>query len=106
MTKELYNIIKNLDRYKNFLFLINPIPFNKLFKDKDFDCVQLHSTQIFGEKDIVGFCGSFLWKDNKLKPLDGDSYLEDVEVIGYDFFSYNENEMIKRGIDILAGNNW
>lgn len=104
MTKELNEIIKKSDRYKNFIILNTPTPFTELFKNKDFDCVQLHSTQIFqcdGIKDIVGFCGSFSWINNKLESLDGDLYSDNTNVIGYCVFNYGENNIMK-GIDILV----
>lgn len=104
---ELKEIIKNSDRYSEFTLLNEPIPFKKLFKDKNFDCVQLHSAQIFtyknGTKDIVGFCGVFNWMNNTIKPLDGDSYNDNFMVLGYERFStQNKNNCI----DILVGDDW
>lgn len=57
--KTVLYIIKKEDRYKDFTILEKPIKFKDLFKDVDFDVVQLHSTQVYelknGEKNIVGF---------------------------------------------------
>lgn len=104
---ELKEFIKNSDRYSKFTLLNEPIPFKELFKDKNFDCVQLHSAQTFtyknGTKDIVGFCGVFNWTDNTIKPLDGDSYNDNFTVLGYERFStQNKNNCI----DILVGDDW
>lgn len=107
--KTVLDIIKKEDRYKDFTILEKPIKFKDLFKDVDFDVVQLHSTQVYelknGEKDIVGFCGLFKWKNNKIKPLDGDSYYDGFTVIGYEKFT-NEEDGINSGIDLLVGDDW
>ena len=103
------SIIKKEDRYKDFTILEKSIKFKDLFKDVDFDVVQLHSTQVYelknGEKDIVGFCGLFKWKNNKIKPLDGDSYYDGFAVIGYKKFT-NEEDGINSGIELLVGDDW
>ena len=107
---ELKNILKNSYRYSHFTLLDDTVPFNELFKDQNFDLVQVHSTELIGsntnsDKDIVGFCGIFEWKNNTLKSLDGDSYNESMNVIGYETIT-NEKENITAGIDILVGNDW
>lgn len=104
---ELKEIIKNSDRYNKFTVLSTPISFKELFKNENFDCVQLHSTHIFsdknGVKDIIGFCGVFSWIDNIIKPLDGDSYNDSLKVLGYERFStQDENNCI----DILIEDDW
>ena len=104
---ELKNAIENNERYKNFKLLDTPTPFDVLMKDKNFEVVQIHSAQIIkideNTNDIVGFCGQFLWKDNELKPLDGDSYNPHMAVYGYEKWSH---ESIKNGLDILVGEDW
>jgi len=105
---KLKSIIKKSNRYSNFILLDSPIPFDELFKDKNFELVQLHSTQIIGKgdiKDIVGFCGVFYWQNNEIIPLDGDSYNKSMMVLGYEMFK-NEEENISTGLDILVGNDW
>ena len=101
ISKELKEILDKSGRYSEFVFLDEAKPFNELFKDEEFDCVQTHSTQIFdygdGEKDICGFNGQFAWKNNELTSLDGDSY----DDIGYEKFT-NEEYDVKSGIDILV----
>ncbi len=84
-----------------------PISFKELFKNENFDCVQLHSTHIFsdknGVKDIIGFCGVFSWIDNIIKPLDDDLYNDSLKVLGYERFStQDENNCI----DILIEDDW
>ena len=105
--KELKEIIKNSDRYSEFTLLDEPIPFKDLFKDENFDCVQLHSAQIFsyknGIKDIVGFCGAFSWMNNVIKSLDGDSYNDSVAVLGYERFTIKDKNNC---IDTLVGDDW
>mgnify|MGYP004511087641 FL=1 len=104
---ELKEIIKNSTRYNEFTLLDEPASFKELFKDENFDYVQLHSTQIFsykdGTKDIVGFCGVFSWKDNVVKSLDGDLYNDSVTVLGYERFTTQDGSIC---IDILVGDNW
>lgn len=107
MTK-LKEIIRNSDRYKDFIILDKPMVFKDLFINKNIDVVQLHSTQTYdipGGKDIVGFCGVCEWKNNQLKSLDGDSYTPNMLVLGYSWFS-NEEEGVNVGLDILVGENW
>ena len=105
MDKEVKELILSKDRYEDFIILANPVPFNELFKDKDFDVVQTHDTTVFtyenGEKDIVGFSGVFGWENNVLKSLDYDTYFEDMKVLGYCEFS-NKEENINKGLDILV----
>ena len=91
-------IIKQ-ERYKDFTLLSNPIPFYDWADGEDFELVQLHSLMPSGENDIVGFCGIFSWKNNKLKNLDGDSYDEKMLVYGYHLFEDNK-------VDILVGDDW
>ena len=81
-----------------------------MFKGKDFDTVQLHLAQVVdigeGKKDIVGFCGVFKWTNDKIIPLDGDSYVNDFNVLGFEEFDYEEDGMQLKGIDVLVGNDW
>lgn len=105
MNNELKDILETSDRYEGFTFLDKPVCFKDMFKDKDFDVVQLHSTQIIdignGIKDIVGFCGAFKWHNNEITPLDGDDYNNNFNVLGFEEFDYEENGMQLKGIDIL-----
>lgn len=112
MTNELKEIILNDGRYKDFTILDNPVPFNEFAKDQDIQLVQTHSTQIVQvgneppyKKFIIGFCGQFGWKDNKLNSLDGDSYSDSMMVLGYEWFT-NEEKGITKGLDILTGEDW
>lgn len=105
MNDELKDILKVSDRYKGFTFLDKPACFKDMFKGRDFDAVQLHSTQIIdigdGKKDIVGFCGIFRWTDGKIYSLDGDIYYDDFKVIGFEEFQ-NILIGVNTGIDILV----
>lgn len=92
----------NLERYKDFTYLDTPKKFCELMANKNFDIVQVHSTQLCGENDIVGFCGVFKWENDTLTPLDGDSYNEKMLVYGYSEFVTEG----KNCIDILAGEDW
>jgi hypothetical protein len=92
-------IVKNNDRYENFVIVDEPKPFNKMFTDQDISYVQTHSTTVVDENTLVGcFSGVFEWKDNKIISLDGDSYSENMIVFGYEWF---ENEG-KKCLDILV----
>ena len=107
MDKELKEMLEKTDRYSGFMLLDEPTPFNIMFKDKDVDLVQLHSTQTItlpsGNKDIVGFCGVCSWKDNVLTPRDGDSYSKTMTVYGYEWFESDDGT---QGLDILVGEDW
>ena len=103
---ELRDIIENSERYEDFKLLDHPVKFKDLFADMNISYVQLHSTQIIKSenyKDIVGFCGVFEWKDNKIESLDYDSYSEDVFVYGYEWFDDADGD---RCLDVLVGENW
>lgn len=74
---------KGLVKYQDFIE-IEPTPFNILFKDKNYETVQLHDlTPLNDRSDVLGFVGSFSWNENKLTPLDGDSYYSEMLVYGY-----------------------
>ena len=88
-------------RYKGFHYLAKSQLFNELFHDQNFDAVQIHDANyldINGEKIITGFCGAFEWKNNKLVPLDYDTYTEKMPVIAYKEFSHKG----KKCLDILV----
>ena len=106
MTDKLKKIILNDKRYKNFTILPDVVKFKDLFINQNFGLVQLHSTQTYNDgntENIVGFCGVFEWKNNEVIPLDGDSYTENTDVIGYNFFTDEDNQIC---LDILVGENW
>ena len=104
MSDELKDILEASDRYKKFTLPDKPACFKDMFKGRDFDAVQLHSTQIIdtedGKKDIVGFYGIFRWTDGKIYSLDGDIYYDDFKVIGFEEFQ-NIPMGVNTGIDIL-----
>lgn len=86
-------------RYDGFTILENPVLFSELFKDKNISLVQLHDVNVFGldgKEYICGFAGTFKWKNNKIIPLDGDSYSDKMEVLGYEWFNNYKS------IDILV----
>ena len=99
-------IAKNLHRYKDFTYFDKPqdgpVPFDELMKDEDIDLVREHLLQTYeleGRKYIVGFSGIFEWKNNTLKPLDGDIYDPKNLVYGYSWFKTPDG---LRGLDILV----
>ena len=71
---------KGSARYQDFPE-IKPTPFNILFKDRDFETVQLHD--IAPEDGIIGFVGVISWINNELNSLDGDNYYPEMLVYGY-----------------------
>lgn len=82
--------VLSLDRYADFEWLENPITIKELFRDKDIEIVQLHDIDMFESSDgIFGFCGMLSWKDNKVKPLDGDRYSKNTVVHGFHWFKYD-----------------
>lgn len=101
-TRFLQEFVKHSDRYRNFTILPHSQIFSDYFKDKDIAVVQLYSTDRIGG-DIVGFCGQFKWKNNKIKSLDHDSYNSNMTIYGYSWFKdKNKNNCL----DILVGEDW
>ena len=107
--KDWKEIVKEDDRYKGFVIVKDPKPFNEMFAGQDIPYVQVHSTRVAGiegQEFLVGFCGVFEWKSNRrgleIIPLDGDSYSANMMVLGYEWF---ENEG-QRSLDILVGEDW
>ena len=98
------NIVKSNKRYADFTILEKSKRFNEMFAGQNIPCVQLHSTELLSDlSDIVGFCGTFGWKDGILTPLDGDSYAEDMSVLGYNWFT---NENGEKCLNVLVGDDW
>ncbi len=100
MNRELKDLLKNLERYKDFTLLDEAVAFNKFFADEDIPMVQIHDTTTIGSDhdDILGFCGVFTWKNNKIQALDGDTYTTDMQVIGYNWFGSDGHKFL----DILV----
>lgn len=98
--KILKEILKNNERYNDFTLFETPVRFKDMQANIDIKEVQLHSVELCGENDIVGFCGAFSWVNNILTPLDGDSYSENTLVYGYSWF---EDADGNKCLDILVG---
>lgn len=111
MNVELQSVdkLKEIEGYTDFTILDTPVKFSDLFKNRNFDVVEVHSIQKVNfdkcKEDIVGFCGTFRWKNNKLESLDGDSYNRDTLIYGYEEFT-NKEYNVDSGLSILVGNNW
>lgn len=93
------SIIKTNPRYKNFQCFERPIAFNELFRDTDYDVVQVHDMMPLD--DPVGFVGVFKWKSNALTPLDGDTYNANMPVWGFNVFI---NKDMQECLDVLSDN--
>lgn len=109
LPKDVINLLKRTDRYKNMIILDTPVVFKEYFKDKNYDLVQLFDTTPIENAgkviDIVGFCGVCSWLYSKLRPLDQDIYNHKMTVYGYKEWS-NEDKGIRQAIDILVGDDW
>lgn len=82
--------VLTLQRYQDFTILEDPVPFCELFHNQNIEYVQLHDITIVKKlNDVVGFSGCFIWKDNEIRPEDGDAYYEDMLVYGYHYFEYD-----------------
>lgn len=95
--------LKSSDRYyKDFTFLVEPAPFNKLFRDEKFDLVRVNLIQYIP----VGITGRFAWADGIISTLNGDSYDEKALVWGYDKFVLSDEAAEtyggKDGLEILV----
>lgn len=91
--------LKNNPRYKDFIFLPEPIPFNEYFKDKSYHIVQIHDLTPVGSDDIVGFAGVCRWHNGNLMSIDGDSYTKSMKVYGFKEFRNKDNEIC---LDVLS----
>lgn len=94
-------VIKNDEEYNGFTIFDKPAKFKDIYINKDIPRVQLYSINVYtvaGEEHVMGFCGVFEWKDNKIIPIDGDSYSDNLSVYGY--------EADKDCLCILVGNDW
>ena len=107
MNKAISNTLKNIiikdNRYKDFTFLDVPKAFNDMFSDIKIPRVQIHSTKLCGNKHfqyITGICGAFAWEDNKITPLDHDTYDDRTPVLGYEWFTGRTGDIC---LDILVG---
>ena len=106
----LQKLVENTGRYHGFTLLDTPKPFREVFKDQNVELIQLHSITKIDEDEngvpqVIGFVGVCKWEDNKLSPLDGDSYCEDMTIYGYNWFS-NEKTDHKKCLDILVDDDW
>ena len=100
MSKFLERLVKTNYRYAGFTLYDKPIPFktSSLFSDK-YMIIQIHDTTPIGENSIVGFCGACTIKNNQIIPLDGDSYSQDMTVIGYSEFTDEKSNLC---LDLLV----
>ena len=108
MTHQDYlNIINKSERYSDFTICDKPIPFSEMFKNKDFEIVQIFciTQDKPGSLFDIGFAGQFAWNNNKITSLDGDSYNENTKVYAYKPF-VNKEENITTGLDIVIGDDW
>lgn len=99
-------IVRKSDRYSDFSIVEVPKKFKEMFLNQDIPYVQVHSVQTYevgSKSDIIGFCGSFTWMKNELDSLDGDSYNENMLVLGYQWFT---DERGNKCLDVLVGNDW
>ena len=90
-------ILDESEEYDECTILDNPMPFNEVFKNMDFDVVSVHSLQVYTCNDndnIIGFIGNFKWKNNEITSLDGDNYSDKVLVYGYDMYTTDEGKTI------------
>jgi len=97
------NFVKKNERYKDFIFFDNPIPFSELYKNVNLPLVQVHDIEYEKHIGLAGFCGSFSWADNNITSLDGDTYCPEMLVYGYKEFAGKDGE---KGLDILTDHNW
>lgn len=78
------------------VILDHPVSFRNLFRDQNFDRVEIHC---FALGDAF-FCGAFKWDSNRIISLDGDCYSDDMLVFGYNEF-VNESHNVKKGLNIF-----
>jgi len=99
--KVLISSEENKDRYKDFVILDNPVPFNEFAKDKNIDCVQPHIIISHQGKTFITWAGSFEWKNNEINSLDGNCYDETMNILAYEWFE-NKEENVNCGLEIIV----
>lgn len=111
--KDWEKVVKNSERYSDFTILDEPMSFKEFATDHgDIDLIQIHSTEMMnGYDDIIGFVGQCRWVNNTLESIDGDTYTEDMTVLGYDWFypitkDGSPSEYSGECLDILVGDDW
>ena len=75
--------------------------FNELFRDKNYELVQVHLRNVLGDKEDEIFVGVFKWENNVLNSLDGDCYNPEMEVLEFEEF-VNEEARVKNGLAIIV----
>ena len=89
-----------MDRYKNFIYLEQPIEFcNTILFSNKYNLIQIHDNTPVGEDDIVGFAGVCKVENGEVIPLDGDSYTKHMTVIAYKEFTTDNGDL---GLDLLV----
>lgn len=108
VAKDWKEIVTDSERYQNFTILDEPMSFKEFATDHgDIDLVQIHSTEVMnGCDDIIGFVGQCRWVNNTLESIDGDTYTENMAVLGYEWFYSMSGEYSGECLDILVGDDW
>lgn len=92
--------LKKRDKYILYAFPDKPTPFCELFKERNFEVVDV--LIIYSEDDAT-YAGSFKWEFGKIISLDGDTYNENMKVYGYKIFSHDMDSL---GLSIIVGTDW
>lgn len=107
-----FDHLKKHPRYTEVTLLEKPVLFYEKWAGRTL-YVQIHDLTPVGKldarcpvEDIIGFSGCFVWKDDEITSVDGDSYTKVMEVYGYEEFEldeeYAEEYGCKKGLDILV----
>ena len=99
---DLKEIAKKEHQFNSHVFLDDPVPFSELFKDKNINVVDVYS--IYSAEIGSIFCGTFRWKNNDIRSLDGDTYNRDTLVYAYKFYESKDKDI--SGLSILVGTDW
>ena len=79
--------------------LYSPMAFSALFASDNIPIVQVHSLY---DEHTLGFCGQFKWENDRIIPLDGDSYNPYMTVIAFEWFEHDGQKCL----DILVDTDW
>lgn len=99
---DIKEIAEKEHQFKSHIFLDDPVSFSELFKDKNINVVDVYS--IYSAEMGSTFCGTFRWKNNDIRPLDGDTYNKDMLVYAYKFYESKDKDI--SGLSILVGTDW
>lgn len=98
------NLMALKTKYKDYLILPKPQPFNDIFNGHVCDTVYVYSLHSVSDlpDDVLGFVGIFQWSDDKITSDDGDTYDPNMLVYAYNICGVSG----RFNVSIVVGDDW